>query len=31
VGGVSDSEGEMNRRTMARKMRLAAYLDSLGM
>jgi hypothetical protein len=29
IGGVSDTESEMKRRTMARKMRLSAYLDSL--
>ena len=31
IGGTSDAEAEMKRRTLGRKMRLAAYLDSLGM
>ena len=31
IGGTGDAEGEMKRRTSARLMRLAGYLDSLGM
>lgn len=30
IGGVSDTDGEMKRRIMNRKMRLSGYLDSLG-
>lgn len=29
IGGVSDVEGEMKRRTMMRKQRLSSYLDSM--
>lgn len=29
IGGTMDAENEMKRRTMARKMRLASYMDSL--